>query len=250
MSIKKIFPLILLLLSWVAQVNASSEITVHYSGCVEETSMIFKAKPSLLELLKQPNVQPCAYKFAAALMQSRLFLAQEAQKEALLITIQLLQLRSTSEVLKQYLRSLKALIQSQPVTGRVLGLELDSTRVEILPLQNRILSDSSKLYFPKKMKSVYFVGANKTQMLYRPVLTLDDYLKKNPLFDFFEKGHVYVVQANTDVEKLKVGGWNHQKQYVSPGAWVVGLLPTSVIEEIAPSFNEDLAQWLATQVLP
>ncbi len=243
-------PMILLLLAWVTPVSASSMVTVQYSGCVEENRVDFKTNPSLLALLKYPVIQPCAYKFATALTQPRLILAQEAQKEVLLITIQLLQLNSKSDVLKQYLRSLKALIQSQPVTGRVLGLELDSTRVEILPLQNRILSDSLTLHFPKKLKSIYFVGANKTQMLYRSTQTLDDYLNKNPLFDFFEKGYVYVVQANTDVKKLKVGIWNHQKHYVSPGGWVVGLLKSSIIEEAAPTFNEDLAYWLATQVLP
>jgi len=234
----------------VSQVNANTTITVQYTGCVEETNVIFKHQPSLLELLKFPTVKPCAYSFATALMQPQLLSIQKDQKERLLNNIQLLQLNENSTALNQYLRWLKGLIQLQPITGRVLGLELDSTRVEIIPLQNKIFSNSLTLHFPKRLRLINFIGANKDQMYYRPVLTLDDYLTKNPLFDFFEKGYVYVVQANAEVERVKVGYWNHQKHYLSPGSWVIGLLKPSVIDGVAPSFNEDLSKWLATQVLP
>lgn len=246
----KINSLLLFLMLCASQVSANSKILVQYSGCLEEAQVVFNSSPTSLELLKFPKIQPCAYKFATALTQPHLVSVQKKQKESLLSHIQLLLLSSSSEPFKEYLVSLRELIQSQPITGRVLGVELDSTRVEIIPLQNRVWSKSLRLHFPKKLKSIYFIGANKTKMLYRPVLTLEDYLNRNPLLDFVEQGYVYVVQANGDIEKLKVGYWNHQKQYVSPGGWVVGLLKPSLIDEVAPTFNKDLSHWLATQVLP
>lgn len=225
-------------------------MAVQYSGCVVEDKLIFERKQTLLKLLKAPNIQPCAYRFATALTQPRLIDVQTAQKEVLLINLQLLKLSADSKSFKMYLNALITLIEAQPVTGRVAGLELDSTRVEIIPLQNRVFQNALKIHFPRTLKSLYFVGTEKQEMLYRSAWTLDDYLNKNPLLDFFEKGRVHVVQANTNIEKRKVGYWNHNDYYISPGGWVVGLLKQSIIAEVAPSFNEDLAQWLATQVLP
>ncbi len=251
MRIKMYRPLALLCLCiFIAPVNAFSQVEADYSGCVTSEKNIFSPPPSLLQLLKSATVKPCAYKFATALTQSHLISIQQEQKERLLKSIQQLYLNSSSEPIKQYLFSLKSLIQKQPVTGRVLGLELNSTRVEIIPLKNRVFSRDLKIYFPKKLKSIFFLGAQKQTMLYRPVLTVDDYLMKNPLFDFFEKGYVSVIQANGEVETIKVGYWNHQSHYVSPGGWIIGRLDSDEIENIAPSFNEDLTHWLATQVLP
>jgi len=239
-----------LLCIFIIPMHVHSQVEVQYSGCVASERITFESNPSLLQLLKSPVIQPCAYKFATALTQPRLIPLQEAQKEILLLNIRLLSLSSSSKSIKQYLSSLESLIQKQSITGRVLGLELDSTRVEIIPLKNRIFSHSLTMHFPSKLKSVFFVGAKKEIMPYRPSLSVEDYVIKNPLFNFFEKGYVSVVQANGEVEKLKVGVWNHQTNYLSPGSWIIGRLKSTVIEEVAPTFNEDLANWLATQVLP
>lgn len=225
-------------------------MAVQYSGCVVEDKQVFEDKQTLLKLLKTPNIQPCAYHFATALMQPRLMDHQAAQKAILLRNLQLLKSNTGSKELKVYLTALSTLINTQPVTGRVVDLELDATRVEIIPLQNKVFQTSLNIHFPSKLKSVYFIGSEKQEMLYRSAWTLDDYLKRNPLLDFFEKGVVHVVQANTSIEKPKVGYWNHNDYYISPGGWVIGLLKQSIIAEVAPSFNEDLAQWFATQVLP
>lgn len=230
--------------------NPLAAMTVTYSGCVVENSVVIEHKQSLLTLLKQAEIQPCAYHFATALTQKSLIEVQTVQKEILLINLQLLKLKTDSEELKAYLNALIILIKAQPITGRVLGLELDSTRVEIIPLQNRVFNHSLKLHFPSKLKSVYFVGSATQEIPYRSAWTLDDYLNENPSLEFFEKGRVHVVQANTSIEKRKIGYWNHNDYYISPGAWVVGLLKPSIIADIAPSLNEELAQWLATQVLP
>lgn len=249
-GVLKRVPLLLILFFGGIWLNGATAMTVGYSGCVTEKKVIFEMKQSILTLIKQAELKPCAYRFATALIQIDQIKVQTVQKFKLLTQLQhLLTLHTDSEALKEYLTTLIVLIENQPVTGRVLGQELDATRVEIIPLQNRVFQTDLVLHFPGKLKSVYFVGTELSVISYRSSWTLDRYLKETPLLDFLEKGYVHVVQANTSIEKRKVGYWNHNDYYPSPGAWVVGLFKPALISEVAPALNDDLAQWLATQVL-
>lgn len=229
---------------------AMASFTVTYTGCVTEKNLKIDPKVALLTLLQQAELTACAYPFATALTQTNQKDAQSLLKTQLLNEIDVLKQRSESEPLSTYLKRLQVLIENQPVTGRLLNWELDETRVEIIPLQNKRVLSESGLHFPSRPKSVFFIGSHKDSVLFNADKDLEGYLKDNPFFDFFQSGYAMIVQANTEIETVKVGLWTHEKYYVSPGSWVVGLLEEDIIEDVDPNFNQNLAKWLSTQVLP
>jgi len=229
--------------------NSIANIKVTYSGCDVKKQIVFKGSKSLLSVL-QSNPIKCDYPFGTALMLKSEQAKQYELKEKIVNSLnRLIQLEQDLNS-KSYLLNLKNRIEEQSVTGRVVGIELNPTLVEITPLANRLFNESFFLHVPRRANTINFVGAVNNSESYNYRLTLNELLEINPLLDMFQPGFVNLVHANSEIEKVKVGYWSHQEKFVSPGGWVIGLFKESYLKNIAENLNDDLAYWLATQVLP
>ncbi|MBD3768190.1 MAG: capsule biosynthesis GfcC family protein [Gammaproteobacteria bacterium] len=230
-------------------------VQIVFKGCVNEPSTYAVQSPVRLSaVLELAAVQDCAYWHGASWLKAGNQPEQLKLKTALLEEVNLLIEAAESETLQRHLRILHDQIEAMPVTGRTVPSDLDMFRVETRPLKNRLVVEDSVFWLPKRPTQLYFLGFEQGAMDYFSTQTVSDYWEKNALKPDYEKGWVYVVQANGKIEKHKVGYWTHEQAYVAPGGWIVAPLKESLFDATDDRISRDgfyrqLTQWLATQVI-
>ncbi|MDR9500075.1 MAG: capsule biosynthesis GfcC family protein [Hydrogenovibrio sp.] len=237
-----------------------SPYTVSFHGCVENKQpLLLNAPVRLFSLLDQAQPTDCAFLKGSYWLDPALIPQQTALKNKLQTQIKSLVVsaeQQNNHDLTRHLRILLQQVNAMPVTGRHLPSELTPYLVETRPYANRLLTSEAFLYFPREPRHVNFIGFRKPEMLYFSTQSLSDYVGKNDLKPFYERGWVYHVLPNGKIEYLKVGYWTHDTTHPAPGSVVVGKLDASVfrhsddIDFDQETYHRTLTQWLATQVLP
>jgi hypothetical protein len=232
-------------------VLAQAEFNITYSGCVEQTkSVIIADKRSLFELLTSADLTECAFLYGAAWTEPHRVEQQQKLKESLLTDLNSLIQNADSVSALRYFKNIQEQVSIQPVTGRVVDMDLDLFHVEMLPLKNRLLTKNASFHFPKMPKTISMLGFQADSIAYNSNLSVNDIVNQNPICSECRPGWIWVVQPNTSVVRVKVGWWTNSEYYAAPGAWLIPEFSGMDVEEIAPKFYPRLAQWLALQVIP
>lgn len=142
-------------------------------------------------------------------------------------------------------------LSAMPVTGRV-RQSLDPRSLEIDLSSNQLVADGDTLYYPTRPNTVDVLGAVKEpcSLPYIPLEEPNAYARRCAALGAASKDDLFVVQPDGAVEKLGIALWNRSPEStVAPGAIIFVPLNARLMRDINPDFNEDVARFLATQVL-
>jgi len=231
-------------------------VQVHLAGVVANAgtrTLKDHARLSDAALVAQPL--PQAYMLGAAWLRPGLLEAQERLKAGVLFDLASLQQQASRQG-KQDLAALAGAmvdwIKSMPVTGRQQAL-LDPRAVEVNPSENLLLADGDRLYYPLRPDTIRVVGAVQ-QPCTLPLVPLQDalrYLAHCTATGEADRDSIYVIEPDGQVFEQGVALWNRSAPMaLAPGALIYVPLRARAIKQIDPSFNHDLATFLATQLLP
>jgi hypothetical protein len=229
-------------------VNAEVKVTVN--DCEGKQSVVqYETKVSLFQVMNSIGLDKCSYYLGSSLLNGSMKQNQLQQKQALLLAVNQLLANAENERDIEYFSRLQRLVESQSVTGRVLGLDFEPFHVEILPLKNRILTENSILNLVNQPSMIQLIGFSQSQHRFDSDQSIGDIYNQYDICKSCKNGWLWLIQPNGAIEKRKVGYWTNEKFYLAPGGWLMSPLESSVFDEIAPNFNQMLADWLATQVV-
>ncbi|KRE91166.1 hypothetical protein ASG87_18625 [Frateuria sp. Soil773] len=200
-------------------------------------------------------LQPRAYLRGAAWLRPGLIEAQQRLKAGVLFDLASLQRWAAGHdkpALHARAAALADWIKAMPVTGRQPAL-LDPRVVEATPAENRPLAEGDRLYYPLRPGTIQVVGAVQ-QHCTLPLVPLQDarrYLASCPLESEADPDTLYVIQPDGRVFEQGYALWNRSPPLsLAPGAVVYVPLRAGWVQAIDPDMNRDLADFLATQLLP
>lgn len=193
-----------------------------------------------------------AYILGAAQLREPQRLEQTRLKAGLMFDLQQLERQATSKpAVASNIQQLLLWINSLPVTGRVAyRLEprvLEATRAYDLPVQA-----GDHLFYPTRPTTITITGAVSQQctLAHIPLQSPLRYLKSCQAAAGASADYIHVIQPDGHIERLGIAGWNRGPvSSLAPGAVIFVPLAEAVVRKTAPSFNEDAARFLATQLL-
>lgn len=243
------------LLALLACPASAMAVQVQLAGAVAKPgAMTLKdhARVSDAALAAQPL--PQAYMLGAAWLRPGLLESQQRLKAGVLFDLTNLQQHAQQRG-KQDLATLAGTmagwIKSMPVTGRQPAL-LDPRAVEVNPPQNLPLMDGDRLYYPTRPDFIRVVGAVR-QTCTLPLVPLQDarrYLSACVSTRQADIDWIYVIEPDGRVFRQGIALWNRKEPLpLAPGALIYVPLREHVASAIDPTLNQDLADFLATQVL-
>jgi len=227
--------------------GAAPTINVDVLGQVRNPgTQVLPAGARLSDAALAAQPLPNAYPLAAAWLRQAEQLAQTRLKAGVLFDLGQLEERADRDPDgAQVATALAREIDSMPVTGRVPAL-LAARNVEAALPQNR------PLIYPPRPATVTVMGAVAQQCVLEhvPDQTPRAYLSHCPALAAASRDDLYVIQPDGHVEKLGVALWNRSPaSTLAPGAIVYVPLQASTLGQTAPDLNEEVARFLATQVL-
>lgn len=244
------------ILSGFNPVFADRQIT--YLGCyqgVEPPKLVTFTEVeriSLFAVMQQAPKHECVYYFGASLQQPRLINEQQKQKNDLLkALVELLNraIKQGESEIGSDLESLIAQVKAQPVTGRLLDIDLDLTRIETQALKNRLITTTSFVYLPTRKQPIRLFGLAKKTLPFDAQVTIQELYESLTLPKFVESGWIWALQTNGKVKKVKVGYWAHQQDYIAPGGWLMPVIADAWAQSSMGDINDLLIGWLKTQTL-
>ncbi len=148
-----------------------------------------------------------------------------------------------------WFKELAAQIERQPVTGRLLGQYFNPHGLEARPADNILLHSGDRLHFLACGNSVTVFDGGLQKVTYRAGRTLKSYAEDIARHDWQDPGYLWVVYADGEFKKTKVGYWQHKREYSGSRAWLFRPIKAGLLRTVSPNFNFELARWLATQVV-
>lgn len=235
---------------------AAAPVQVRLSGAVTHAGdQAFKPGARLSDAALAAQPQPQAYPLGGAWLRPSLIVAQKRLKAGVLYDLVTLQRSVQAQhdpSLAQFAGDMQQHIRPMPVTGRQVAL-LDPRVVEVEPSQNLPLADGDRLYYPLRPDSIRVVGAVQHACML-PLVPLQDarlYLAACPVTDATDHDNIYVIQPDGRVQVQGIALWNRSAPLsLAPGAAIYVPLRAGVAKDIDSRFNQDLAAFLATQLLP
>ncbi|QWT20720.1 capsule biosynthesis GfcC family protein [Bacillus sp. NP157] len=146
-----------------------------------------------------------------------------------------------------------ALVKGLPVTGRVAGAYLDPRAAEITHARNLHLADGDSLHFPVRPGTVRIVGAvpASCETAFIPLQDARRYLRGCTADRAADDETYFVIEPDGTVFKQGRALWNRSEPLaLAPGAIVYVPVKASATMQVDPELDQDIAAFLATQVLP
>jgi len=202
-------------------------------------------------LAAMPDSQ-AGYPLGAAVLRTQAVPAQLRLKAGLLFDLKELAAAADRPASAARLEALHDWVQAMPVTGRVRG-QLDPRRLEVDRANNRVLASGDRFHYPRRPTTIAVVGAvdHFCTLPHAPLRDAGDYLADCPTNALADRDLLFVIQPDGQVQRLGIAAWNRMgAQSLAPGATIYVPLQARVLHGVADSFNDDLAQFLATQLLP
>lgn len=229
--------------------NAEQQtVSLNITTCDGREQQLHATTPVYLsDFLVHLDWQACNYPYGALLSFPERKAAQSAlQTKLLSFLTNPARLASLTDEQRDYFQKVAQLISEQPVTGRRPLALIDPKAIEVTPNTNPVIRNQAYLQLMNRPDFIRLLGFETVVMRHVTAQTLSEYLASTQLLPGLVPGYVWVVQANGQIEKLRYGLWTFNSPAVSPGAWLIAEVPSSWIKDY-PQFNEELAQWLATQ---
>jgi protein involved in polysaccharide export with SLBB domain len=245
-----------LLLALAVQPAMAQQLQVHIDGAVEHPGVLELGNAARIsDAALAAQVQPQAYMLGAAWLRPSLQETQQRLKAGVLFDLDSLRvsaLQHGDTALVQWAGTWRSWIAALPVTGRTAAL-LDPRVVEVNAHQNWPLADGDRLFYPLRPTTVRIVGAvqQPCTLPLEPLQDARNYLPSCPAATRASRDWVYVIQPDGHVFHQGIALWNRSPPLpLAPGALIYVPLRTRTAQTINATFNEDLARFLATQVLP
>lgn len=209
-----------------------------------------------LSVVAASQADPDAYLPGAAWLQPSLKREQLRLRAGLVYELGAIRLKALGAedmVLSGASKAFETWLSDLPITGRRTGVLLDPARLEMTPLENRPVQEGDTLFYPRRPTDIRVVGAvNKACRL--PQVPMQDarrYLSACPASAAADPDTIYVVQPDGAVFEQGTALWNRdQPRPLAPGAWIYVPFDRHAIAGAADdTFNRDVANFLATQVL-
>ncbi|MGB5938625.1 MAG: capsule biosynthesis GfcC family protein [Rhodanobacter sp.] len=199
---------------------------------------------------------PQAYLVGAAWLRPGLLAAQQRLKAGVLFDLASLQRQARvdgRQGLAATAGAMASWIDSLPVTGRQAPALLDPRAVEVNAPENRPLAAGDRLYYPLRPATVRVVGAVR-QPCTLPLVPLQDarlYLASCKVGDDADADSLYVIEPDGRVFVQGIALWNRSAPLaLAPGAVIYVPLRERAAGKVDARLNDDIAAFLATQVLP
>jgi protein involved in polysaccharide export with SLBB domain len=239
-----------------APLFAYAELQVLVDGAVNRPGMLaLKDGARLSDAALAADIQPQAYLLGAAWLRPSLRVAQERLKAGILFDLDQLHLRAVQRggtALSDTVGQLRDAIAALPVTGRMPAL-LDPRAVEANTPANLPLLPGDRLFYPLRPSTIRVVGAVQSpcSLTLQPLQDAPGYLAQCPPARGADRDWVYVIQPDGHVFRRGVALWNRSTPLsLAPGALIYVPLSMRVTGKVDDTLNTDLADFLATQLLP
>lgn len=238
------------LFSYQVTAKAGIEVTINHVGLAEK-KLRYTDDVYLSDVLVKVQLDDSVCVGAASLVRVSEQELQSRWKHSLLYDLQALEhvaALDNDPAREEWFRGLYDLVSSQPVTGRVLGQNLNLYSFISWSLKDRVLQHGDRLNFPACGNRLSYVDGGVRGISYDPVRTLNSYSTELSVRHWQEAGYIWVVYPDGEFRKTKVGYWQHKHEYTGSRAWLFRPVAASWLKGINPNFNFELARWLATQV--
>ena len=205
---------------------------------------------SRLALIAAPSAD--AYLLGAALLREAQRIEQVRLKAGLLFDLEQLAKHTESQPANAAsVQRIAQWISQLPVTGRVAHLldprPLEATRREDLPAQ-----PGDQLFYPGRPLTITITGAvtRHCSLAHIPMQAPAAYLPGCAMAAGASADYIYVIQPDGHTQRLGIALWNReQAPSLAPGAIIFIPLADTVVRRTAPHFNQEVARFLATQLL-
>jgi hypothetical protein len=235
---------------------AVAQLQVRVEGAVEHPGTLnLKDAARLSDAALAARVRPQAYLLGAAWLRPSLLTEQQRLKAGVLFDLDSLHIKALQhgdDALADTVGSLRQWIAALPVTGRAPAL-LAPRAVEANARANLPLQPGDRLFYPLRPTTIRIVGAVEHACTV-PLQAAQDarrYLAACPYAKRADRDWIYVIQPDGHVFRQGVALWNRSAPLsLAPGATIYVPLPARAAATVDESLNSDLADFLATQVLP
>lgn len=236
-----------------ATATAAPQVSVEVIGHVSRPGQqILPEGARLSDAVLAASPQTSAYPLAAAWLRASEQIAQTRLKAGVLFDLaQLIESTSADADDASVARTLAEDIKRMPVTGRVPAL-LTARAVEVADERNRPLGDGDRLVYPGRPTTVTVMGvvAQRCTLQHVAQQAPLDYLRHCPALGAASKDDLYVIEPDGRVEKIGIALWNRSAHStLAPGAVLYVPLRPSALARVNPGLNEEIAGFLATQVM-
>lgn len=235
---------------------AMAQMQVRVEGAVDHPGVLtLKDGARLSDAALAAGVQPQAYLLGAAWLRPSRLIAQQRLKVGILFDLDSLHLRAMQHgdvALADTVGQLRNEVAALPVTGREPAL-LAPRAVEVDATANRPLLPGDRLFYPLRPGTIRITGAVQSPctLPLRPMLDAYRYLAECPRARRADRDWVYVIQPDGRVFRQGVAPWNRSAPLaLAPGATIYVPLPERAAQAVDTTLNHDLADFLATQLLP
>ena len=242
-------PTLMLGMLLAASAQAASPIRVEARGSVRQPGMHTlpaDARLSAAALAAHPD--DSAYMLGAALLREQAIPAQARLKAGLLFDLELL---AAQPKVADAATRMRDAFQRMPVTGRVAQM-LDPRPLEATPTQDTPARSGDRFIYPTRPDTITVIGAVITPCTLRhdALTTAAAYRAQCPVLPAASSDDLHVIQPDGSHRKVGIALWNREPAAsLAPGAVVFVPLADHLVRATAPTFNEEAAAFLATQVM-
>ncbi|MBD8897445.1 capsule biosynthesis GfcC family protein [Rhodanobacter sp. DHG33] len=253
---KRSFAIVLALYMAGAPLLSHAELQVQVKGAVDHPgTLTLKDGARLSDAALAAHVQEQAYLLGAAWLRPSLLVTQERLKAGILYDLDQLHLRAMQHgdtALSDTVGQLHTATAALPVTGRAPAL-LAPRAVEVNITANLPLLPGDRLFYPLRPKTIRVVGAVRSpcSLPLQPLQDASGYLAQCPSAYGADHDWIYVIQPDGHVLRQGVALWNRSTPLsLAPGALIYVPLSARAVSTIDITLNSDMADFLATQILP
>ncbi|KQB52594.1 hypothetical protein AQS70_13890 [Pseudomonas endophytica] len=239
------------LLSNASHSNAAVAVTGEVSNPV---SVAYTPGMRLLDVISKAEPYPNDYWLAAVWMHLPLLEQQTRLKVGVLFDLKLLQrgaLLNNNAALATLAESLHGYVSRLPVTGRKIA-DLDPVKLEVSFAHNYLLSDGDHVIYPPRVDRVTVVGAvpKICSVPYQAMQEARDYLDHCPRLREADADFLWLIYPDGTYKQVPIAAWNRKDGvYAVAGSTILVPVRNNIPDLPTPDLNEQLAQFLATQLL-
>lgn len=208
----------------------------------------------LLDIISKAQPNPDNYWLAAAWMHQPLVEQQTRLKVGVLFDLKMLQrgaLLNNNEDLAFLASKLHEYVNLLPVTGRKVA-NLDPVALEVNFAHNYLVNDTDRVVYQPRTDRVNVIGAviESCRLPYQPMQEAREYLEQCPQLKEADTEFLWLISPRGTYEHIPIAAWNRKDGvYAVAGSTILVPIRNKNPDLPTPDLNEQLAQFLATQLL-
>lgn len=232
-----------------------SRAAVSVSGEVRQPiSVAYTPGMRLLDVISQAQPNHNDYWLAAGWLHQPLIEQQTRLKVGVLFDLKMLQrgaLLNNNDALAVLAENLHGYVSSLPVTGRKVA-NLNPVALEVNFAHNYLVSDGDQMVYPPRINRVRVVGAvaKPCRLPYQAMQEARDYLDNCTRLKEADADFLWLIHPDGTYKQVPIAAWNRKDGvYAVAGSTILVPVRNTNQDLPTPDLNEQLAQFLATQLL-